>query len=226
MKRMMKSGVRGAATLALFALVFTALMAGTYALTRDTVKQNELAAKVALLAQVLPAGSYDNALADDAIVVPKLDAAQLGNDADSHIYLAKKAGRTVAAVIEATAPDGYAGKIRLLIGIDTNGTVLGVRVVSHKETPGLGDYIDAAKSDWIAQFGGKSIANPGDARWKVKKDGGQFDSRAGATISPRAVVKAIHATLVYVAAHRAALFDARPAVSSEARPAQRSGDPA
>ncbi|BCL76247.1 electron transport complex subunit G [Jeongeupia sp. HS-3] len=206
MKRMMKSGVRGAATLALFALVFTALMAGTYALTRDTVKKNELDAKVALLAQVLPAGSYDNALLDDAIIVPKTEAAQLGNDGESRIYIARKAGQTVGAVTEATAPDGYAGKIRLLIGVDTNGTVLGVRVVAHKETPGLGDYIDAAKSDWIAQFSGKSIANPGDTLWKVKKDGGAFDTHAGATISPRAVVKAIHNTLAYVAAHRARLF--------------------
>ncbi|AOY00403.1 electron transport complex subunit RsxG [Jeongeupia sp. USM3] len=208
MKRMVKSGVRGAATLALFALVFTALMAGTYALTRDTVRKNELDAKVALLAQVLPAGSYDNALLDDAVVVPKADAARLGNDTESRIYLAKKAGKTVGAVVEATAPDGYAGRIRLLIGVDAAGRVLGVRVVSHKETPGLGDYIDAAKSDWITQFRYKSTSNPGNALWKVKKDGGAFDSRAGATISPRAVVTAIHATLVYVDAHRNQLFGA------------------
>ncbi|GHD65359.1 electron transport complex subunit RsxG [Jeongeupia chitinilytica] len=207
MKRMVKSGVRGAATLAVFALVFTALMAGTYALTRDTVKKNELDAKVALLAQVLPAGSYDNALLDDAVVVPKAEATQLGNEAESRIYLAKKAGKPVGAVVEATAPDGYAGKIRLLIGVDTAGTVLGVRVVSHKETPGLGDYIDIAKSDWIDQFRGKRIGS--DAQWKVRKDGGEFDSRAGATISPRAVVKAIHATLVYVDAHRLQLFGVR-----------------
>jgi electron transport complex protein RnfG len=206
MKTMVANGVRGALTLLAFTFVFTALMAGTYALTKDIVAKNQEDTERALIAQVLPAGSYDNNLLADKKEVPKADAKELGNDDASAIYLAKKSGKTVGAVVEATAPDGYAGKIKLLVGVAPNGQVLGVRVVDHKETPGLGDYIDAAISNWIDQFKGKSLGNPALERWKVKKDGGDFDSHAGATISPRAVVKALGKTLVYVDAHKAGLF--------------------
>ncbi|MDR3427310.1 MULTISPECIES: electron transport complex subunit RsxG [Silvimonas] len=206
MKTMVANGVRGALTLLAFTSVFTALMAGTYALTKDIVDKNQADAERALIAQVLPAGSYDNNLLADKTMVPKAEAAELGNADASPIYLAKKAGKTVGAVVEATAPDGYAGKIKLLIGVAPDGQVLGVRVVDHKETPGLGDYIDSKISNWIDQFNGKGLGNPPLERWKVKKDGGDFDSHAGATISPRAVVKALGKTLVYVTAHKAQLF--------------------
>ncbi|MBB5193701.1 electron transport complex protein RnfG [Silvimonas terrae] len=206
MKTMIANGVRGALTLLAFTVVFTALMAGTFAMTKDIVAKNQADAERALIAQVLPAGSYDNNLLADKQVVPKADAKALGNDDASAIYMAKKAGKTVGAVVEATAPDGYAGKIKLLVGIAPNGQILGVRVVDHKETPGLGDYIDAAISNWIDQFKGKGLGNPALERWKVKKDGGDFDSHAGATISPRAVVKALGKTLVYVDAHKSSLF--------------------
>jgi len=206
MKTMVANGVRGALTLLAFTSVFTALMAGTYALTKDIVDKNQADAERALIAQVLPAGSYDNNLLADKTMVPKAEAAELGNADASPIYLAKKAGKTVGAVVEATAPDGYAGKIKLLIGVAPDGQVLGVRVVDHKETPGLGDYIDSKISNWIDQFNGKGLGNPPLERWKVRKDGGDFDSHAGATISPRAVVKALGKTLVYVTAHKAQLF--------------------
>lgn len=206
MKTLAKSSARGALTLLAFSLVFTALMAGTYMFTRDRVTANEKAARIALLAQVLPAGSFDNDLAASAAPYPAADGGKLGNGADAHFYRAQKSGKTVAVVLETLAPDGYAGPIKLLVGIDPAGMVLGVRVIAHKETPGLGDYIDAAKSAWINVFAGKSLQNPPDGRWKVRKDGGDFDYIAGATISPRAVVKAVHQALAVVAANRAAYF--------------------
>ncbi|WP_293937799.1 electron transport complex subunit RsxG [Iodobacter sp.] len=199
MKTMFANGVRGAATLFLFAVVFTALMAGTYQLTRKKVLFNEEKAKVALIAQVLPAKSFDNNLLKDAKLLSAGDGKALGNDGDSYVYLAKKAGKTEAAVFEATAPDGYAGKIKLLVGVAKDGQVLGVRVVAHKETPGLGDYIDAAKSSWVEQFKGRELTPQNADLWKVKKDGGGFDYMAGATISPRAVTAAVKRVLEYVA---------------------------
>ncbi|WP_028456059.1 electron transport complex subunit RsxG [Chitinilyticum litopenaei] len=206
MKTMLKNSTRGALTLLVFAVVFTALMAGTYAVTRDIVQRNELAAKTAQLAQVLPAGSYDNELLAAAQTLAAADCQRLNVEAGCQLYLAQKQGRAVAAVVETVAPDGYSGKIRLLVGVNRDGVVQGVRVIAHKETPGLGDYIDAAKSAWSEQFSGKSLSDPLDAGWKVKKDGGQFDYLAGATISPRAVVKAVHNVLGFVNAQHASLF--------------------
>lgn len=208
MKTKLQNGVRGALTLFVFAVIFTALMAGTYALTKDIVLGNEKAAKVALIAQVLPVGSFDNDILNDALPQDAAALKQLNSEAGAQIYRAQKAGKTTAVVVESIAPDGYSGKIKLLVGVAADGRVLGVRVVAHKETPGLGDYIDAAKSEWIKQFDGKSLTAPLAAQWKVKKDGGAFDSTAGATISPRAVVKAVKNTLDYVAAQHAALFGA------------------
>lgn len=206
MKTMMQNGVRGAVTLFVFAIVFTALMAGTYALTKDIVLGNEKAAKVALIAQVLPAGSFDNDILQDAVPQDSAAQKQLNSEADAQIYRAKKGGNTIAVVVETIAPDGYSGKIKLLVGVAKDGQVLGVRVVAHKETPGLGDYIDVAKSDWIKKFDGKSLTAPQAEQWKVKKDGGEFDYTAGATISPRAVVKAVKNTLDFVVAQQMSLF--------------------
>ncbi|MCB5197203.1 electron transport complex subunit RsxG [Deefgea salmonis] len=208
MKTMVQNGVRGALTLLVFALVFTALMAGTYALTKDSVAQNERDARAALIAQVLPAGSYDNELLLDALPQTAAAQQQLNNPAGAQIYRALKNGQTTAVVVETIAPDGYSGKIKLLVGVSRTGQVLGVRVVAHKETPGLGDYIDVAKSNWILGFDGKSLSSPTADLWRVKKDGGAFDAAAGATISPRAVVKAVKNTLSYVAAEHATLFGA------------------
>ena len=207
MKAMLSNGVRGAGILAAFSLVFTALMAGSYSLTQEIVQKNEELARSQLIAQTLPAGSYDNNLLAETRQLSQEDSRRLGSDKPASIYLAKKEGKAVAAVLEAVAPDGYAGKIQLLVAVTAAGEVLGVRVLSHQETPGLGDYIDAAKSNWIRQFEGKSLASTEIERWKVRKDGGVFDSNAGATISPRAVVGAVKRTLAYVAANRATIFE-------------------
>ncbi|MBS1157348.1 MAG: hypothetical protein H6R07_3272 [Proteobacteria bacterium] len=207
MKAMFSNGARDAGILLVFTVAFTALMAGAYLLTRDTVQRNEAEARASQIRAVLPAGSFDNDLLADSRALPKADAVKLGAADSSHVYLAKKSGQTVAAVLEAVAPDGYAGQIKLLVAVARDGQALGVRVVAHKETPGLGDYIEAAKSDWIHQFDGKSLSAPPAERWNVKKDGGAFDSTAGATISPRAVVRAVKTTLEYVNENRQRIFE-------------------
>jgi electron transport complex protein RnfG len=116
-------------------------------------------------------------------------------------------GKPVAVMMIVTAPDGYNGDIRLLAGIAASGTIFGVRIISHRETPGLGDPIDIEKSDWILGFNNKSLQNPDSDGWAVRKDGGQFDQFTGATISPRAVVRTVHSTLRYFEANRQMLFD-------------------
>ena len=117
-----------------------------------------------------------------------------------------KGDQPSALILPVTAPDGYSGAIHLLVGIFADGRLAGVRVLGHKETPGLGDKIELAKNPWVLAFNGKSLSDPGEAGWGVKKDQGVFDQFAGATITPRAVVKAVHHALQYVDAHRAELF--------------------
>lgn len=190
---------RSAVILLVFATLTTLLLGGAHLLTRDTIAANQAAQRRALLAQTLPPTLYDNDLLATATLLPPALAAQLGNEGeDSHLYRATLHGKLSAWVVEATAPNGYAGKIRLLVGVRADGVVMGVRVVQHRETPGLGDYIEAGKSDWINQFVGRRYDTP--AAWAVKKDGGQFDARAGATVSPRAVIGAVARVLVFLRA--------------------------
>jgi electron transport complex protein RnfG len=146
---------------------------------------------------------HDNILSEQCIWVNSAEL--LGTKADLPAYLAYKDNQPVAIAIEAIAPNGYNGAIKLIIGVDNTGQVLGVRTLSHQETPGLGDKIDLRKSDWVTRFNGQRyIANSSD--WKVKKDGGQFDQFTGATITPRAYVKAINNALKFVDQHRQALY--------------------
>lgn len=198
-----RNALRTAAILLVFALVGTALLAYTHDHTEPVIERSRQAEKLALINQVLPPALYDNNLLASQQSVPPDDL--LGTRQPSALWIARRGGAFAGAVLEAVAPDGYSGDIALLIGIDANGAVTGVRVTAHRETPGLGDYIDRAKSAWIDQFAGKSLLAPEPKHWKVKKDGGTFDARAGATISPRAVVKAVRSALEYYARHRAAL---------------------
>ena len=208
----LKNALRTGVILFVFALVGTALLAFTHDRTEPTIMRGQLAEKRALLGQVLPAALYDNDLVASQQSVPPDDL--LGTRQPSALWLARRGGLFSGVVLEAIAPDGYSGDIALLIGIDANGTVTGVRVTAHHETPGLGDYIDRAKSAWIDQFAGKSLTDPEPKHWKVAKDGGAFDARAGATITPRAVVKAVKSALDYFARHRAA-FAAPPAAKEK-----------
>lgn len=204
MTTVLRETVTTALTLLVFAVIGSALLSGTFSLTRPSIAASEQAEKLARISETLPVGSYDNDPVRDARPLPPDPL--LGLRHAGRYYPAFKAGVPVAVVLEAVAPDGYAGEIRLLVGILADGRIAGVRVSAHKETPGLGDYIDAAKSRWIRVFDGRALGDPADAQWKVRKDGGQFDYMAGATITPRAVVKAVHRSLKYFAAHRATLL--------------------
>jgi electron transport complex protein RnfG len=204
-----KMAVRTAVILFLFVVTFTGLLSGAYLWTLPTIEAAASEEKMKLINEVLPNSSYDNDLLKDT---RKIDPAPaLGQDSASTAYLARKGGQPIALVLEAIAPDGYAGKIRLLIAIDIEGSLLGVRVTQHKETPGLGDYIEPKKDKnkehpWVRQFDGLKPAATEEREWKVKKDGGRFDSVAGATVTPRAVIKAVRKAAVYVAENRESLF--------------------
>lgn len=208
----MKAILRDTSTTALallaFAVAGTTLLSATFTLTHPAIERTEREAKLRLVAQTLPPGSFDNDLIRDTR--PLAADPQLGLKRDGVAYVATRAGQPVAVVLEAVAPDGYAGEIKLLVGVFADGRVSGVRVATHKETPGLGDYIEIARSDWIRQFDGRSLTAPAADGWRVRKDGGQFDYMAGATITPRAVVKAVRRALDYFDANKTTLL-ARPA---------------
>ncbi len=214
-----RNALRTGAILFVFALVATALLTFTFARTQPTIERSRQAEKLALLNQVLPPTLYDNDLLASQQSVPPDEL--LGTRQPSAMWIARRGDTVTAVVLEAIAPDGYSGNIALLIGIGIDGNVTGVRVTSHRETPGLGDYIDRGKSPWIEQFVGKSLTDPEPKHWKVAKDGGRFDARAGATITPRAVVKAVGAALDYFARNRAALLakaDTADAVPNQETP--------
>lgn len=214
----LRVSLRTAFILTVFTVVFTTLMATTYRATKPAIDASVEAAKMKLVDEVLPAHHYDNALLDDFIMVAP--RAELGLDArDDAVRLlrARKGDAPTALIFEAVAPDGYGGKIRLILAIGKDDRVIGVRVVSHKETPGLGDYIDPKKdrnksAPWIRQFDATGFEQVADANWKVKKDGGHFDARAGATISARAVTNAVRRALQFAVEHRDKLY-ALPAQS-------------
>lgn len=194
--------LRAGAVLGAFGLVAAAVLGGTWALTADRIHVAEQQRLLRQLEEVLPAGAYDNDVANDTL---QLRAETLGPGLHT-IYRARKDGLPVAAVLSAVAPDGYSGPIALLVGVAHDGHITGVRVAAHKETPGLGDQIDLSRSDWVLDFDGRSLPDPGPREWRVRKDGGAFDQFAGATITPRAVVKAVHRSLQYFAEHRETLF--------------------
>lgn len=181
-------------SLALVALIASSALALAYQLTREPIRRAETQDLIALLAQVLPAGGYDNDLLQDRVSI----ATAAG---PVTVYRARKGGVLTGAVFQ-TSARGYSGEIQVLLGVDPQGRLSGVRVIRHTETPGLGDKIELAKSDWVRAFEGKSLGDPPPERWAVKKDGGVFDQFTGATITPRATVKAVKEGLVFFAAHR------------------------
>ena len=204
MKTIFRSMGIAALILTGFAVVGTGLVAITYTSTKDMIAEAQQAALEASLNQLVPADRYDNRVVEDAIAV--IAPEWLGTDQPVTVYRARNNGLPVALFATPYAPDGYSGPIQLLIGVYADGTLAGVRVLGHKETPGLGDGIDEKRSPWILVFAGKSLGNPKLERWKVKKDGGVFDQFTGATVTPRAVVKATRRFLEYVQTHQEALF--------------------
>lgn len=201
--------LRTALILLTFTLVFTALMAGVYQLTQPVLQATAADAKRRLIAEVLPPDAYDNDLLVDALDLPP--TAELGTSEVTRLYRARRNGEPAALVFEAAAADGYSGRIGLILAVRADGRLAAVRVTQHKETPGLGDYIDPKKdknkaAPWIGQFSGRSLDDPPAAKWRVKKDGGVFDQRAGATISARAVTQATARALAWALAHGERLY--------------------
>ncbi len=214
-----RSMLKNSLLLGLFAIATVGVVAVTQQGTAERIQVAEREAQVRALAEILPADSYDNHLLDNSL---QLSDPLLGSARPLPAYLALKGGQPSAIILQAIAPDGYSGSIRLLVGIHADGRLAGVRVLAHKETPGLGDKIELAKSPWVLAFAGKSLNDPDQAGWGVKKDQGVFDQFAGATITPRAVVKAVHHALQYFDAHRAELLGqpAAAQAAAEQEPAQ------
>ena len=202
-----RSMLKNSLVLGLFAIATVGLVAVLQQATAGRIATSERAAQVRALSEILPPGSYDNQLLDHSIQLH--DPLLLGSKSPQPAYIALKNGQPSAIILRATAPDGYSGAIQLLIGIQIDGRLAGVRVLNHRETPGLGDKIELAKSPWIHGFVGRSLQAPDEAGWAVKKARGQFDQFAGATITPRAVVKAVHKALQYFDAHKQQLFAAQ-----------------
>ncbi len=200
-----------AAILALFAIAGSALVAFTQAATRERIAANERETLLNTLYALVPPETVDNDMVLDTLEVR--DPEQLGAPVTT-VYRGRKQGQPVAAVLTTTVPNGYSGPIRLLVAVRYDGTLGGVRVISHKETPGLGDKVEERRSDWIYDFTGKSLGNPPLEQWKVKRDGGVFDQFTGATITPRSVVNAVRKTLLYVRDHRDALYDRQRATDT------------
>jgi Na+-translocating ferredoxin:NAD+ oxidoreductase subunit G len=194
--------------LGLAGLLAAALLAGVWALTRERIAEEERRVAQLAMAAALPTELYDNDPLSDVLTLCARD--DLGPGAHT-VHRARRQGEPTALAITATAADGYSGRIELLVGVDIAGRVLGVRVTGHRETPGLGDAIEAEKSDWIERFRGLFLGNPPVERWKVRKDGGDFDQFAGATVSPRAVVNAVRRVLEFHEREGAALYGAEVA---------------
>lgn len=187
-----------------FALVASALLGVGDWSTKDAIKLRHEEDLKASLAQVIPKELHDNDLSQSTVFVPN-DIASGGREIQ--VYQARKKGMVTAAAFLLTAPDGYSGNIDMIVGMDRDGEILGVRVIAHAETPGLGDKIEIDKSDWILSFNGRSIDNLTVEQWAVKKDGGAFDQFSGATITPRAVVNSIYRGLLFFDKHKSEIVD-------------------
>ncbi len=195
---------RSAASLALIAVMGTALLAGISKLTKERIAEQEKRVILEQLGQLISPDRYNNELQLDLFTFQ--DELYFPQGQEIMTYRARLDGKAVAVVMKIAAVNGYNGKINLLVGINEDGTLCGVRVTSHKETPGLGDAIELEKDDWILGFFGRSLDNPPPAGWAVKRDGGEFDQFTGATITPRAVVEAVRLALDYFAGHKSFLF--------------------
>lgn len=193
-----------AMVLGAFALAGTILLAYTNIVTKPKIEAEQRRFLLRSLNILIPEQRRDNDIFKDVIYVQEPNL--LGTKKPVAVYRARMKHKPVAVIINSIAPNGYNGKIYLLVAINNNGILAGVRVSKHSETPGLGDSIDVRKSDWIRNFEGKSLSNMSKQQWAVKKDGGNFDEFTGATITPRAVVKAVQNTLLYFKENHDSLF--------------------
>jgi electron transport complex protein RnfG len=203
-----RSMLKNSLVLGIFAIVTVGGVTLLQQATAERIQASERAAQMRALNEILPRSSYDNQLLDHSIEV--LDPL-LGTRHPLPAYIAMKDGQPNAVILQVVAPDGYSGAIRLLVGVRADGRIAGVRTIAHRETPGLGDKIELLKSNWIRSFEGRAIGDPEASGWAVKKDQGEFDQFAGATITPRAVVGAVHRALQYFEANKDQLLGARTA---------------
>ncbi|SDX69690.1 electron transport complex protein RnfG [Allochromatium warmingii] len=199
------------AVLGAFAIGGVTLVAVTHGAVDSRIADNQRQAMLDQLNTILPAERITNDPLQDSLQVSASDL--LGADS-TPVYRARQDAAPVALVLESVVPDGYAGPIKLLVAVLHDGTLGGVRVVSHHETPGLGDKIEVAKSDWVLDFTGKSLTNPPLEKWAVKRDGGEFDQFTGATITPRSIVNAVRDTLLYVQQQGEALYQPSPTAAT------------
>ena len=186
--------------ISLLGLIFAISLSITFEKSNPIIEQNKIEFKTKLLNEVLDGLDYDNDLISTYIRIKPNEL--LKNKTEKYAYLAKKNNTLQAVLIESIAPDGYSGEINILTAIRSDGEIIGTRIIDHKETPGLGDYIDQKKSSWISNFNGMSLNNRTDPDWRVKKDQGTFDYKAGATITPRAVIKSVKNTLLFYKENR------------------------
>lgn len=196
---------KGGLTLAAIAAICTTLVAATYRLTSERIAANERAWLEQSLVPALGGVDYEGSITESRLVLEPPHGLP-GND-DAIIYRAYSGGAPVAALFAVTARGGYAGPIRILVGVGIDGTVTGLRILEHRETPGLGDGIEASRSDWVRQFDGRALGDPPAAAWQLRVDGGEFDQLTGASVTPRAVLKAVRETLLYFDAHQQEIFD-------------------
>ena len=199
----MLSILKTASILTIFAILGGGMVAFSYQATITQIKANEREALLRTLTALVPTNQYDNDLFADIKKMPS----KLGIDNNLTIHIARKAGKPIAAILIPTAPDGYNGRINMLVAVDYAGVIIGVRVTSHQETPGLGDKVELLRSKWILGFNGHSLLDPTEQGWKVKRDDGIFDQFTGATVTPRAVVKTVHKTLRFYWQNRDKIFE-------------------
>jgi Na+-translocating ferredoxin:NAD+ oxidoreductase subunit G len=197
--------VRQATTLGLIAIIVTAVIVVVANQTRPRIERNAQAWLKQQLDALVPPQTYDNDLLSDTITVRAPDL--LGTTQPVTIYRARRAGAPVAAVLRPIAPEGYRGPIELLVAVGYDARLIGVQVLRHNETPGLGDAFETRDVDWLTQFPGRSLSNPPVQRWTVRRDGGDFDAFTGATITPRAIVRGVRDTLEYYARNRDRIFE-------------------
>ena len=186
--------------ISLLGLIFAISLSITFEKSNPIIEQNKIEFKTKLLNEVLDGLDYDNDLIGTYIRIKPNELLKIKTE--KYAYLAKKNNILQAVLIESIAPDGYSGEINILTAIRSDGEIIGTRIIDHKETPGLGDYIDQKKSSWISNFNGMSLNNRTDPDWRVKKDQGTFDYKAGATITPRAVIKSVKNTLLFYKENR------------------------
>ncbi|NQY63817.1 MAG: electron transport complex subunit RsxG [Alteromonadaceae bacterium] len=209
---------KNAKILALFAIACTAVVGTVHLLTKDTILHQEQLQLLTKLNNIIAPERYNNDIYLDCIIITadsgsnktdngkNKDEAPLFSNLPQKAYIARMDDQPVAIAFTNTAPDGYNGKINMLVAVNLDSSVSGVRVLTHNETPGLGDKIEIRRSDWIKSFTDKSITDETDSRWAVSKDGGMFDQFTGATITPRAVVKTVKRTALYFAKYQKDLF--------------------